>query len=413
MQLPRILTIVLIIALFIGCSSTDNDDDINFAELLKASKYSRAEIARWRSDVLPNLLIEFKQGDAMKWYDNQSILIKDERTPKPILEKLIADDALTVEGRAFLAQQGMIYKTLATFNGNNREDWQNARIFLMRLDAETQDQCIYELIRRMQYGPKYKKEDVTTLKGEAKGNKTTIQKNLESSFIQYNQQLNDILKASTLSKDLQIQKAFWASQELVIIGKRAIDQLLFNSKLVTSGFFSDMVFNTLAQMGEDAVPSLIQELKKTDKLYTAEMIFFHKRKLILCLGNLYMNYNYEYEDDSDVEYKSVKLKKKTIRDKLKYSKNAVKAITIQLRDYRADNEYLEYQFRLEIIYALRKIGEISACVPLVELWKKCVDDEDMITEIRIGLIDISGRKLKTLKKWQQYTDTLTDPEDFK
>ncbi|MCD4656795.1 MAG: hypothetical protein K8S87_04560, partial [Planctomycetes bacterium] len=85
--------------------------------------------------------------------------------------------------------------------------------------------------------------------------------------------------------------------------------------------------------------------------------------------------------------------------------------TIQLRDYRADNEYLEYQFRLEIIYAFRKIGEKSACVPLVELWEEIIDDDEMINEIKIALIDVSGRGIKSLKSWQKYSKTLTDPED--
>ena len=414
MRLINFIFILALLFVFVGCSSTE-DDELS-AEIERRNwelaKYSMAEIAQWRADVMPNLLLEFKYDDPIKWRDAKAVLYNDVRVPEHIYQMIKADDALTVEGRDKLVKEGMIYNLLATFNSDSREEWHNAVSVLTNLSEDAKIRCIGELIRRMQAVMNVKSIDSDKIKTTASGNMDNIAEQLNQSFKDYNEQLNlALMRATDLSTKSAklVQKAFWASQELSNIGEPAIPYLLMISKSFISGFVNEMLLNTLSNMGEMAVPALIDDLKQSKKLPTAEIIFAHKRFLIKCIGNIYFNMNYSFELTDE----GIRALRKHVRDDLQYNHQATKAITIQLRDYLPYSDSTEFQFRIECILSLRKIGDKSACVPLVELWERLLEeDEDLEMQIKIALLDLSGRKLNTREQWEKYADMLTDPEDI-
>ncbi len=428
-----LLAFALLIVLS-GCATHEKDEKAEFYRNIRNAakyKYTPAQTAKWRAERLPVLLLAFAKKDPKLWSASRKELLSDPRTPKYLVKKLKQNDVFAEASRKYFANEGTIYSLLASFNSNYRDDWRAARKSLMQRGENARERCIFNLILRLNVVPE--NEEYSDILRKPKISKTESPAEAKRKQKMYEAKKAEIarkIKQYGKSKlSLYYRKAFWASDELVEIGAPAVKYLIIASYWLWTPQFTELVYLTLAKIGEPAVPVLIKELEKADEMPTAEAIFFRKRKLVSTLGDVYAPERFVNPDWLEQMWQArltgkIYLKKMPSwykeqrpdwQKNSKLRKKALKEITIQLRDYDPINDSQRYIFRLTCVEAIRKIGLESGVVPLVELWEENVDDEFLTREIIPALVELYPAdvgKVDSLESWKRIAAKLTDPEDF-
>lgn len=363
------------------------------------------------------------------------------RTP---VERTLSGERLRLD----LAREGVVYRQLAKFNTADRGEWSRARQVLCEMSESERNRCIATLVLRLNSQPRITEGDVASsgvYRPTTQRDPSTLPSLYEGRAFSSHMSVPDFeeeAKMHQLGVELKVDTALWAMHELKMIGEATVPYLIFALYLSeadvmytiqgsASGRFRQLVALTLVQLGETAVPLLLEDLRQSDEIADPGQKFNHKRELIRILGDIYspekwtdpdwlakqLSLSWRKDDMSEEEFRQeldsfpdrYVLHRPAWQEDPKHRGKVISALAEQAEHYDPGSDTRRYMIQLGCVKAFYAIGHESAVPALVDIWAENAWDDDLVIEIKVTLRYISPRMLNSLAEWQRFAATLPDP----